>query len=153
VLYPRILVYEGDGALARLLRPLAEARRWSLREPRRPEACLALLRRGDPGVLVLKLGQDVVRELGLLERVHWLHPNAASLVVADVEDASLDNLAWELGAACVWTAPRPRDLLPAIVAGLMEAAISRQRLGHEALADAGKGAGPPSGTEHEASRP
>jgi len=145
VLYPRILVYEGDGSLARLLRPLAEERRWSLREPRRPDACLALLRRGDPAVLVLKLGRDVVRELGLLERVHWLHPNTGSVVVGDVEDAALADLAWELGAGCVWTSPRPRDQLPAVVAGLMEAAVSHQFVG--------KGGERPPLAEHEPSRP
>ena len=153
MLHPRILVYEGDGSLARLLRPLAGEQRWSLREPRRPQACLALLRRPHPTVLVVKLGRDVACELGLVERVHWLHPHTASVVVGDVEDPALDGLAWDVGAACVWTPPRPRDQLPAIVSALMEAAVCRLGAWHDAQAAVVKSGGRPPVAEDEASLP
>lgn len=115
---PRLLVYETDGRLAALLRETARARALALREPRRPEACLRLLR-GGPGVLVLKLGRDPTPELLLLERVTWLCPDAATVVVGDAEHAPFAATAWDLGAAYVLLPPQPRDRLPEVVAGLL----------------------------------
>lgn len=118
--HPQIVVYEHDGLLARRLEPLARARKWPLREPRQAEACLRLLRRRGPSVMVLKLGRDVVGELSLLERVGWLFPEAASVVVSDREDPALAGLAWDLGARYVIFPPQPRDQLSDVVAGLMQ---------------------------------
>jgi hypothetical protein len=115
---PQVLVYETDGRLASLLRETAQARRLTVREPRQPEACLRLLRRG-PGVLVLKLGRDPGPELLLLERVSWLCPEAATVVVGDEEHRPLAAVAWDLGAAYVLLPPQGRDVLPAVVAGLL----------------------------------
>jgi hypothetical protein len=137
----QVLVYETDGRLAALLRPVAEERGWSLREPRQPEACLRLLRRGGRAVLVLRLGsvprreatllergegQEAVLEertlvngLTLLERVARLCPEAATVVVGDADHAELAALAWDLGAAYVLFPPQPRDGLPDVVAGLL----------------------------------
>ncbi len=53
--YPQMLVYETDGLLAAMLRETAKARRWTLREPRKPDSCLRLLRSICPSVLVLKI--------------------------------------------------------------------------------------------------
>ena len=53
--YPQILVYETDGLLAAMLGEMAKARRWALREPRKTESCLRLLRSLCPSVLVLKM--------------------------------------------------------------------------------------------------
>jgi DNA-binding response OmpR family regulator len=117
--YPQVLVYEGDGRLAALLRPLAEERRWSLREPRQVEQVLRLLRRSDAAVLVLKLGRDLERELTLLDRVTWLVPAAATVVVGDGDHAALAALAWDLGAGYVHFPPQPRELLAEVVAGLL----------------------------------
>jgi hypothetical protein len=144
---PQVLVYETDGRLAALLRPLAEPRGWSLREPRRPESCLRLLGRGGPAVFVLKLGsvprreatllgqgqgeeavvegRALVNELSLLERVTRLCPEAATVVVADADHAELAALAWDLGAAYVLAPPLPRDGLPDIVSGLLGRAAGR----------------------------
>src|SRR5262249_21130087 len=98
--YPQVLVYEKDGRLARLLQgateprtaahPAAEEQESRLRdligtpagkpfwllEPRRPEECLAALRRGGPSVLVLRLGRNLLDELSLLEQVSWQLPDA-----------------------------------------------------------------------------
>jgi hypothetical protein len=144
---PLVLVYESDGRIAAHLRGVAEERkhrkepRWTLHEPRHPEACLRLLRPAGRSVLVLKLGsiprRDVrlldpgqaeaaarteralVRELTLLERVTWLCPEAATVVVGDADHAELAALYWDLGAAYVSLPPRPREGLPEIVAGLL----------------------------------
>ena len=53
--YPQILVYETDGLLAAMLRETAKVKRWALREPRKPDSCLRLLRSLCPSVLVLKI--------------------------------------------------------------------------------------------------
>jgi hypothetical protein len=117
--HPQALIYEGDGRLAAQLRPVAEVRNWVLREPRQLAACLRLLQRGGPGVLVVKLGRHLEYELTLLERVAWLFPDAGRVVVGDVEHAWLAGLAWDLGADCVLLPPLAREQLPEVVAGLM----------------------------------
>jgi hypothetical protein len=115
-----LLVYEDDGRLAALLRPAAEGHGWPLREPRQLAACLRLLRRGGPNVLVLKLSRDLERDLSLLERVAWLEPDTATVVVGDSDHAALAGLAWDLGADFVLLPPLPRERLPEIVTGLMQ---------------------------------
>jgi len=118
--YPQLLIYEGDGRVAAQLRSLAEEQRWSLREPRQLAPCLALLERGGPNVLLIKMGRDLERELTLLERVRWLRPETATVVVGDTDHPGLAALAWDLGASCVLL---PRSIatgeLAEIVLGLM----------------------------------
>jgi hypothetical protein len=143
VRHPQVLVYEHDGILAALLRPMWEERRWAVREPRQADACLRLLHEGGPSVLVLKVGRNLSAELGLLQRAHLalpdvpvvvVGPDAAGLMLdADAEgnaevnwevwtDPVLAGLAWDLGASFVLFPPLPRDLLCDVVVGLMEAA-------------------------------
>jgi hypothetical protein len=116
--HPQVVVWEGDGRLAALLRPLARERRWLLREPRQAAAVLRLLRRG-PAVVVLKAGRDLERELTLVERIARVFPDAAVILVADSDLARLAGLAWDLGAAYVLAPPLPRERLPELVAALM----------------------------------
>src|SRR5947209_1424704 len=104
--HPQVLVWEGDGRLAAQLRLLAEEHRWVLREPRQAGAVLRLLRRGGPGVVVIKAGRDLERELTLLERVAWQFPDAGTILVADSEHARLAGLAWDLGASFVLAPPQ-----------------------------------------------
>jgi len=63
--FPQILVYESDGLLAAMLRETAKTKRWALREARKPELCLRLLRALCPTVLVLKIATHAKREAGL----------------------------------------------------------------------------------------
>jgi DNA-binding NtrC family response regulator len=118
---PQIVVYEKDGRLKLQLEALAEERRWALREVRQPEACLRLLARGGPTVLVVKVGRDLEREFALLERATWLCPDARAVVAADGARSDLAGLAWDLGAASVLPPPQPPERLAEIVAGLMGA--------------------------------
>src|SRR5712692_11612078 len=53
--YPQILVYETGGLLVAMLGEMAKAKWWALREPRKAESCLRLLRSLCPSVLVLKI--------------------------------------------------------------------------------------------------
>jgi hypothetical protein len=122
MLHPQLLIYEADGSLARLLRPLAEARKWAVREPRLPASCYALLESSCPSVLVLRLGLRPTADLDLLEQVHWLYPDTGRVAVTDVP--VLAGLAWHLGASHVQAAAEARDQLPAVVVGLMQAALA-----------------------------
>jgi hypothetical protein len=120
--YPQVLVYESDGRIAALLRGPAGEQKWTLREPRQPGACLRLLQRDGPSVLVLKVGRNLERELALLDQITWLFPSTATVVVTDTDNAVLAGLAWDLGARYVLSPPQPRDQLPSLVAGLLESA-------------------------------
>lgn len=113
--HAQVLVYEADGRLAELLRPLALDRGLWLREVRQPAACLGLLRDSDRAVLVLKVGRDLEREIGLLERVTGLFPETAVIVLCDSGHAGLPGLAWDLGAHFVLTPPHPVEWLPELV--------------------------------------
>jgi len=115
--HAQVLVYESDGKLAERLAESRERSGFRLAEIRKMDACLASLRRHGPGVLVLRLGRDLERELTLLERVTWLFPETASIVVGDTANAALAGLAWDLGARFVLFPPQPVELL----AGLVEA--------------------------------
>jgi hypothetical protein len=117
--HPQLLVYETDGRLAAGLRPLAEKNKWLLREPRQPSACLRLFDRDGPGVLVLRAGRNVERELAVLEQISWLHPEVATILVADAEHAGLTGLAWDLGVRWVHAPPQSRERLAEIVTSLM----------------------------------
>jgi hypothetical protein len=117
---PQVLVYENDGRLAEILRRQRKPHRWSLREPRRPESCLRLLQRGGPSILVLKVGNDLLEELTLLDRVSWLFPDTATVAVGEADNPVLAGLAWDLGAALVLFPPQPRYDLPDIVSRLLE---------------------------------
>ena len=114
-----MLIHEGDGRLAAMLRPLVEAQKWSLREPAGAEGCLAALECGGPAVVVVKVGRDLEREMTLLEEVSRLHPEASVILVGEAVHAPLIGLAWDLGASYVLLPPEPRERLPEIVAGLM----------------------------------
>jgi hypothetical protein len=121
--HPQLLIFEHGDRLSQLLQSLAQSRSWSLTPVREPAACLRLLQHGTPSTLVLKIGRDLEREVALLEQVTWQYPDTATIVVGDLDHGPLASLAWDLGAACVLVPPMPRDHLPAIVTGLMTAAI------------------------------
>ena len=129
--HPQLLVVESDGRLAALWEPLAKKRRWALREPRQAEACVSLLQRGGPGVLVLKIGRDLEREFALLDRMAWLCPDTGRVVIGEADHTHLAGLAWDLGADCVLFLPQPPDRLDEIVVGLMQAPRGKQRHGQE----------------------
>ena len=125
MLHPQIVVHERDGRLAEQLRPLAEARRWVLREPRQAEPFWRTLQAGGPTVLVVKVGRPPDADLALIERVSWQLPDVATVAVGDVDDAEvLAGLAWDVGAAYALFPPLSRDLLPDVVADLMRRAVA-----------------------------
>jgi len=118
--HPQVLVYEGDGRLTGLLRPMVEQQAWLLREVRDVEEVRRLARRGGPAVLLIRAGRDLEREVEMLERVTWLCPGTAAVVVAEVDYAQLAALAWDLGAAYVVVPPQSRETVPEIVRRLLD---------------------------------
>jgi DNA-binding NarL/FixJ family response regulator len=99
--FRQILVYETDGRIAELLRRENKARTAVVREPRRLDTCLRLLEEGGPGVLILRLGRDFMRELSLLDQITWLYPETATIVIGDSAAPPLLDLVWDLGAGLV----------------------------------------------------
>jgi DNA-binding NarL/FixJ family response regulator len=134
--YPQIILFEADAAIAQCLEPVAQDRRWLLRQPRQAPACIGLLRGGGPAVLVIKIGRHLIRELTFLNQVHEYYADAPVVVVSDSEDYLLLRLAMELGASFVLMPPQSRQDLSEIVAKLMEASIRRSTL-IEAVVDEG----------------
>ncbi len=117
----QVLVYENDGKLALALRDLARRHGAWIRELRHAQACLNAMKRGGPGLVVLKVGRDLERELALLQQVTWQFPDSRTIVVGEVDHPSLADLAWDLGAAFVLLPPTSPDLLPEIVARMLSA--------------------------------
>lgn len=118
---PQVLVYEGDGRVAELLRETVQAQGWPLRELRRPGAGVPLLNRGGPSVLVLRIGRDVEQEMRLLHKAAWLLTACTTIVICDSDNRVLASLAWDLGASCVLSTAQAHDHLAEVVIGLMHA--------------------------------
>jgi len=117
---PQIVVFERDGRLTVQLRPLAESRRWPLREFRQFDACVQSLEAPGPAVLVIRLGRDVERELKLLMETGQRFPETRTVAVGDSEEATLlAAIAWDLSADFVLFPPLSRELLTDVVAGLL----------------------------------
>jgi hypothetical protein len=124
--HPQLILLHGDQRLAGLLDPVADAARWRVQRPRDLAECLQLLPKGGPSVLVLRLGRDLEAELEALERIHYLFPDTATVVVGDGDQDAVAGLAWDLGASFVLVPPLPREMLPDVVAGLMSDGSDRK---------------------------
>jgi hypothetical protein len=137
--HPQLLVFERDGRIAWLLKDVCAQQRWAFREPRQTEACLRLLRAGGPAVLVVRTTDKLAREqtadiveqerktiersFALIDRAHWLRPDAAIIAVGERDDPALTALAWNLGATYVLAPPQPLGNLPQLVDHLMKSMV------------------------------
>src|SRR5438105_1922773 len=121
--YPRILIHESDGRIARHFRALPTAKKsWSVHEPRRFEDCLELL--DGPAVFIIKFGRDVESELDLLQRIAWRFPETACLAVSELDDPAILGLAWDIGASYVLSGPGSVDQLAGLAAAFLSAKAS-----------------------------
>ncbi len=116
--HAQLIAYGVEGRLAELLDELARACSLWLREVRHVKTCMNLLRQG-AGVLVLRVGKDLDKELALLEQVTHLFPTTKTIVVGSVDNPALAGLAWDLGAAYVLLPPRPLEMIGEIVGGFL----------------------------------
>lgn len=124
--FPQLIVYGRDPLLVNLLRPVAQARRWALREPRKAAACWPLLAGVAPAVLVFRGGREPDEEAQVLARLSLLYPEVATVAVVDAPDEPFADLAWDLGADFVLAPPFPPETLAGLVERLMAAAVARQ---------------------------
>jgi len=83
-----------------------------------------LLQDASPCVFVLRVGADLPEEMTLLDRVSWLCPDAATIVVTETDHPALVRMAWELGAAYVHCLSASRGDVPVLVGHAMEALIA-----------------------------
>jgi DNA-binding response OmpR family regulator len=105
MMLPLVLVHERDRRIAEAMRgPAAEAR-WLLREPRRQEQILRLLRRRGPGLFIVQVSSAPEKDLALLSRVREASPESGIIAILDREIPQLAGLAWDLGAHMVFFAP------------------------------------------------
>lgn len=117
--HPQIFVVERDGRLARLLRGACAERHWLLRESRRLESCLELLKKNRLAVLVVHVGRDLSREFELVGQIAWTFPTVGLLIVCDAEELWLHDLCWDLGAHFVLSSLQARTHLVPLVEALL----------------------------------
>ena len=87
MLHPQIVVFEREKRIATLLRELAAAERWALREPRQLENCREQLRQLTPTVFVVAVERPSDSALQLLQTATVECPHVAIVAVGSVEDA------------------------------------------------------------------
>jgi len=117
--HAQILGYGIEGRLAEVLQEWAQGRGVWLREVSHAKTCLNLLRKGGGGVLVLRVANDLEKELSLLETVGRLFPATRALVVLSSDDPHLAAMAWDLGASFVLAPPLPVEKIGDLLAGLL----------------------------------
>ena len=85
--------------------PLADAlARWStpqglwLRRLAGPDAVLSLLRGGSRGLVILRLGRDLAREIDAVRTIIDGFPGVRLVILGEVEHAELEGLVYDLGA-------------------------------------------------------
>jgi hypothetical protein len=88
-------------------------------------------------VFVLKVGRDLLQELTLLDRISWLYPDTATVVIGDSDNPVLVGLIWDLGATVVLFPPLPRYALIDVIDRLLEPPRVGGSLTAAADADAG----------------
>jgi DNA-binding response OmpR family regulator len=127
MLHPQIVVFEREKRIATILRELAAADRWALREPRQRDNCREQLRQLTPTVFVVAVERPSDTALQLLQSAAVECPHAAIVAVGSVEDAeTLAGLSCDLGADYALFPPLSRDLLSDVVRGLMQRSIKKQ---------------------------
>ena len=124
--HPQIVVHERDGRLAEeTVRSLAAVDGGRHADTAASGTALANAaeRRADrPGP---KVTRPPDRDLALIEeRVSWQLPTWQPVAVGDLDaPPSSPGCRWDVGAAYAIFPPLTRDLLPAVVAGLMRRAV------------------------------
>lgn len=118
--HAQLILLDSDDRLAAPLRAAALRRRWAFRAPKRPGAWARHLTPGGSAVLVLRVGRDVVEELGVLANaVRWF-PEVPVVAALDSAEPALAELAWDLGATYVGARTGEGPALAEVVAAILE---------------------------------
>lgn len=130
--HPRIVILEAHGWIARQLRELVAENRWLVREPKKPDTALSLLREGGPAVLLVEVepADKAAEPFALIADTHYLCPDMPIVAVSDTKLPDADRTAWtaalfDLGARAVLFPPLSKPVLEDVVSGLMAATIRR----------------------------
>ena len=107
-----------EAALDRLQTQVRKGGVW-LRPVQHDRPCFDLAARNSSAVVILHLGRDLEKELGLLRRLTWLLPDCRCVVTGEEANPDLAGLAWDLGAAYVLFPPQSWELLGEIALGLL----------------------------------
>jgi hypothetical protein len=70
-----------------------------------------LLRKGSLGLLLLRVGRDLLGEMELLHDAAQTYSEVMTIVLGDVDHPLLEGLAYDLGASAVLFPPRGSDEL------------------------------------------
>jgi DNA-binding NtrC family response regulator len=122
----KVLICDSDLLAAALLRPLAQAHGWSLREVRHAKVCIGLLQPGASSVFVLRVGNDLPGEMAILHQAAQRFPETAIIVICDHDNSAVFELAWDLGARFVLPPEHLKELLPGVALGFLAAGSGHQ---------------------------
>jgi hypothetical protein len=124
---PQVIVFEPESRLATQLRELVAARRWVLQEPRQRAVFWQQMRRLVPTVCVINAESAEDDALAIGQKASQECPHAALVIIGGPDNAdALAGLAWDVGADFALFPPLSRDLLPSVVAALMQRQIKKQ---------------------------
>ncbi len=126
--YPQLIIYETDGAMAKLLGKLASDQGWMMRESRSNESLLNLLKEQRVSIVFLKFERDLVSGLELLSQITTQFPDCPVVVVSDVKADShqrenLSCLVFDLGARYIVFPPLTQPVAEDLANGLMISAL------------------------------
>ena len=97
----QLITYGIDDETAEALQAVVRDRGVAVRIARHPKACANLLRQAGAGVLLLRVGKNLVEEFTLLSQTVETFPHVAPVVWGEADHPRLAGLAWDLGAGFV----------------------------------------------------
>ena len=106
-----LLAFGVEGVLNDRLAAWAQDHGLWYRPVQQASALHNLLRKGSRGLLIIRVGRDVVSELELLQGAAHDFPEMTTIVIGDLDHPLLEGLAYDLGASAVLFPPRGSDEL------------------------------------------
>jgi len=111
-----LLAYGIEGTLHDRLAAWAQDHGLWFRTVQHAAALQNLLRKGSRGLLLIRVGRDVVDELTLLEGAAHDFAEVTVIILGDLDYPLLEGLAYDLGASAVLFPPRGVDELFEVLA-------------------------------------
>jgi hypothetical protein len=104
-----LLAFGVEGTLSDRLAAWALDRGQWFRPVQHASALLNLLSKGSQGVVLIRLGRDIVGEMELLQTAAHDFSGVTIIVLGDLDHPLLEGLAYDLGAGAVLFPPRGVD--------------------------------------------